>query len=166
MVAQQSAYEEVSDAQIFKQVFGSDSARIRPIMSGWFAVSRLPAILSSSSSSRRTGLRPSSSMRRPLPAILSLPAGDDVAGLTLNQVFADIDQFMYHYICPAGQSNAAIAQEYGLPLVAYEGGDGLPSGAWVLNSAVFAAAQNDPRMYQALRHHDQRLGAGRRGSLQ
>ena len=44
MVAQQSAYEEVSDAQIFEQEFGSDVARIRPIMSGWFARCSLPAI--------------------------------------------------------------------------------------------------------------------------
>ena len=39
MVAQQSAYEEVSDAQIFEQVFGSASTQVRPIMAG--ASSRL-----------------------------------------------------------------------------------------------------------------------------
>ena len=36
-VAQQSAYEEVSDSQIFEQTFGSGSSRIRPIVAGWEA---------------------------------------------------------------------------------------------------------------------------------
>ena len=72
-----------------------------------------------------------------------------MAGLTLNQLFADIAQYMTTYIIPDMQSNAAIAKEYGLSLVAYEGGNGLVPGPDELNYAVMAAAQNDPQMYQA-----------------
>ena len=146
MVAQQSAYEEVSDAQIFEQEFGSDSARIRPIMSGWFAYSvyqqnELQFI-------DQTYGPPSQFIYATAVAgYFSLPAGDDVAGLTLNQDFAEIYQFLSSTFVLDVKTDAGIAQEYGVPLVAYEGGSGFPSGN-VLNSAVFTAAENDPRMYQ------------------
>ena len=73
---------------------------------------------------------------------------NNVAGLTLNQIFADLNQYLTTDIVPWLQSDAAVAKQYGVPLVAYEGGQGLAPGANDLNSAVMQQAQNDPRMYQ------------------
>ena len=41
-----------------------------------------------------------------------------------------------------------MAKQYGVPLVAYEGGQALAPGANDLNFSVMQQAQNDPRMYQ------------------
>jgi hypothetical protein len=147
MIAQQSAYQEVSDAQIFKQVFGSQSARVLPIMSGWsifpsYSQYALQFI-------QQTYGAPSQYIyATAVSAYIELPGGDDVSGLTLSQLFADLNQYMTSSFVPNLQSDITVAQEYGLPLIGYEGGEGLPSGTGILNSAVFTAAQNDPRMYQ------------------
>ena len=103
---------------------------------------------SSSSSSRNTGHPPSSSTRRPWLPTLGLPSGDNVAGLTLTQLFADLNQYLTTTSSPGLQSDAAVAKQYGVPLVAYEGGQSLVPGANDLNFSVMQQAQNDPRMYQ------------------
>ena len=148
MVAQQSAYEEVSDAQIFEQVFGSDGARVRPIMAGW---ATNPSYLQYALQFiQQTYGNPSQFIYADALAMyFGMPSRDNVAGLTLNQLFADISQYMTATLVPAMQSNAATTKQYGLSMVAYEGGNGLVPGPNDLNYAVMAAAQNDPRMYQA-----------------
>ena len=160
--AQQSAYEEVLIAKIFDQVFGSQVAgsgrswrRRRP--------GRISRAGSSSSSSRNTG-RPSQFIYASAVApYVGIPSGDNVAGLTLNQLFADLNQYLTSDIVPWLQSDAAVAQQYGVPLVAYEGGQGLVPGANDLNFSVMQQAQNDPRMYQlylALMKDWQQVGGG------
>ena len=146
MVAQQSAYEEVSDAQIFEQTFGSASARVRPIMAGfvdgsYYQQFELQFI-------QQTYGSPSQFIYATAVApYVSLPSGDNVAGLTLNGVFADLNQYLMSSLVPALRSDATVAQQYGLPLVAYEGGQSLVPGTNDLNFNVMQQAQNDPRMY-------------------
>ncbi len=81
------------------------------------------------------------------PYIL-LPDGDNVAGLTVDQIFAGLDQSLTQDVIPWIQSDAAVAKAYGVQLVAYEGGQALVPGPNELNFSVMAAALNDPRMYQ------------------
>ena len=79
---------------------------------------------------------------------ISLPTGDNVAGLTLDGVFADLNQYLTTSLVPAIQADATLAAQYGLPLVAYEGGQSLWPGANYLNYVVMTQWQNDPRMHQ------------------
>ncbi len=144
MVAQQSAYEEVSIAKSFDQVFGAQS---RGCGRSWRG--RRPRRQSragnSSSSSRITGHRRSSSTRRPWPLTSGSPSSDDSSVLTMSQLFADINQYMTSDYMSLLQSDVAVAQQYGVQLVAYEGGQSLPGNG--LNSNLMLAAQSDPQMY-------------------
>ena len=147
MVAQQSAYEEVSIAKIFDQVFGSQAARVRPIMAALAAWSQ---VASWQLQFIQQNYGPPSQIiyGSAVAPYVTLPGGDNVAGLTINEVFADLNQYLVSDIVPWLQSDAAVAAQYGVPLVAYEGGQGLAPGANDLNFSVLQAAQNDPRMYQ------------------
>ena len=139
MVAQQSAYEEVSDAQIFEQTFGSMSARVRPIMAGfvdgsYYEQFELQFIQQTYGSPNQfiyaTAIAP----------YVMLPSGDNVAGLTLNGVFTDLNQYLASSLVPALKSDATVAEQYGLPLVAYEGGQSLVPGTNDLNFSVMQQA--------------------------
>ena len=147
MVAQQTAYEEVLIAQIFKQTFGAGSSRVRPVLSGWATQS---VIINDALQfiQQNFGPPPQFIYATAEAAYVGLPAGDNVAGLTLNQVFTDMNQYLTSKLVPSLQSDAAVAAQYGLPMVAYEGGQGLVPGTNALNYNVLQAAQLDPRMYQ------------------
>src|SRR5262249_43683237 len=71
----------------------------------------------------------------------------DVAGLTLNQLFADLNQDVISQYIPSIQSNAAVAQSFGIELTTYEGGQSMYSPN-DLNYAVKEQSMYDPRMYQ------------------
>lgn len=146
-VAQQSAIEEIADAQIFKQAFGSGSARVLPVMAGWTI---FPSYQTYALQFIQQKYGPPSQFLYATAdsAYFGLPSNDDVAGMTLDQLFADLNQVMTSNFVPNVRADMAVARAYGLPLVAYEGGEGLPTAPGILNSAVFAAAQTDPRMYQ------------------
>ena len=147
MVEQQTAYEEVSIAQIFKQTFGAESSRVRPILSGQATQS---VIINTALQFIQKNFGPPSQFiyATAEAAYVGLPNGDNVAGLTLDQVFTDMNQYLTSKLAPALQSDAAAAAKYELPMVAYEGGQGLLPGTNALNYNVLLAAQSDPRMYQ------------------
>ena len=131
----------------FEQVFGSASAQVRPIMAGWTTGSyyqqyELQFI-------QQTYGPPSQFIYATAVApYIGLPSGDNVAGLTVNQLFADLNQVLATTVVSWLQSDDAVAKQYGLPLVSYEGGQGLAPGANDLNYSVMQQAQTDPRMYQ------------------
>ncbi len=80
---------------------------------------------------------------------VGLSSKQDVTGLTLDQLFADLDQNLTTSFVPMIQSDFAMAEQYGVPLVAYEGGQSLDAGQ--SSGPMFtlmSQAQNDPRMYQ------------------
>ena len=77
-------------AQIFEQEFGSDVARIRPIMAADGLHIQSTSNTSFSLSTRRTGQRSQFIYAYGRRRLFYPPAGDNVAGLTLNQDFADI----------------------------------------------------------------------------
>ena len=162
MVGQQSAYEEVSDAQIFEQAFGSSSALVRPIVAGWCTNSiyqqyELQFI------QQIYGPPAQFVYATAVAPYVQLPGGDNVAGLTLDQVFADLNQSLTNRIIPSLQSDTAVAAQFDVPLFSYEGGQSLIPGANGLNLNVMQQAQNDPRMYQvyiALMNEWQQVGGG------
>jgi hypothetical protein len=147
MVAQQSAYEEVSIAKTFDQIFGSQAARVRPIMAAQEAWSQV-ASWELQFIQQNYGPPSQFIYASAVAPYVSLTGGENVAGLTLNQVFADLNQDLDSDIVPSLESDAAVAEQYGVPLVAYEGGQSLVPGANDLNFGVMQQAQNDPRMYQ------------------
>ena len=146
MVEQQSAYELVSIGQTFRQVFGANSSRIRPIVAGWadsssYAQVQLQFIQSN------YGTPSQYVWGTAIAAYFSLPSQDDVPGLTRDQLFADMNDFLKTTYIGELLANAALAQSYDIPLVSYEGGEGIPS-ANSFDYQVKQAATTDPRMYQ------------------
>ena len=147
MVAQQSAYEEVLIAKTFDQVFGSGSSRVRPIMAAQAAWSQI-ASWQLQFIQQNYGPPSQFIYASAVAPYVALPSGVNVAGLTINQIFTGLNQYLKSDVVPWIQSDAAVARQYGVPLVAYEGGQAMQPQANDLNFSVLQQAQNDPRMYQ------------------
>jgi len=143
-VEQQSAYKIVSFAQIFAQVFGTSSARIRPVLGAWAADSgaaqtQLQFIQTNFGTPNQYiwGVA--------IAQYIHLPSGDDVPGLTLNQLFADLNQTLESSFISGVASNEALAQSYNVSLVAYEGGESMYAPSF-LNYTLKEESLADPRM--------------------
>ena len=147
LTADQSAYELITDASIFKQVFGSESGNILPVLGGW---NTNPSFQSYALQFIQQEYGPPAQFiyATDVAPYIYISNSQNVSGLTLNQVFTDLNQDLTSSIYPALQSDASIAQQYGVGLVAYEGGQSLIPGNNDLNFNVMLQAQNDPRMYQ------------------
>ena len=162
MVEQQTAYQEVSIAQIFEQTFGAESSRIRPIIAGQATVSSVANY--ALQFIQQTYGPPSQFIYATAEApYVALYPKDNVAGLTLDQLFTDLNQYLSTGMTQALQADAAVAQQYGIPLISYEGGQGLVPGTNGVNYGVMLEAQSDPRMYQlylSLMNTWQQVGGG------
>ena len=143
-VEQQSAYELTTDGLIFDQVFGAASARVRPVVGGWATESN-SALTQLQFIQANFGAPSQYVWGVAIAPYVYLPNGDDKAGLTLNQLFADLNQSMDGQYIQAIQSNATVARSYNVALAAYEGGESMyaPNG---LNYTVKEEAMADPRM--------------------
>ena len=162
MVAQQAAYEEVSIAKIFDQTFGAQASRVRPIMAAQQAWSQI-ASWQLQFIQQNYGPPSQFIYAASVADYATLPNGDNVAGLTLNQLFADLNQYLTSDDVPWIKADAAVASQYGLPLVGYEGGQAMAAGANNLNYSVIQQAEIDPRMYQfyvAMEQDWQEYGGG------
>ena len=124
LVAQQAAYSLVNDGQIFDQVFGGGQ-RAGPADPGRAGrVGPVPDL--------RAAVHPAA-VRAAVAVHLrdwrwpptSASTGPITASTTLTSFFADIADFLTTYFVPTVTSNAAVAKQYGVPLVAYEGGESL-----------------------------------------
>lgn len=145
-VAEQSAYMEIQDGGIFKTVFGSSSAQVIPVLAGWaYGSSYQQAALQWVQSTYGSPANYFGDLA--IAPYIGLPSGVDVKGLTLNQLFAGLNQTLNTSYVSQLQTNASIASTYGLSLVAYEGGQSMTAQSG-LNYAVKEQAKNDPRMFQ------------------
>jgi NPCBM/NEW2 domain len=148
LVAQQSAYEIVTDGQIFDQAFGSaGAARVRPILGAQasydaFENYALQFI------QQQFGAPSQYIYAVAVAPYISITSSENVSGLTLNQLFTDLEGYLDDQVVPWITADASLATQYDLPLVAYEGGQSLVPGANDLNFSVMQQAQDDPRMYQ------------------
>jgi hypothetical protein len=163
LVSQQTAYTLVNDGQIFDQVFGTAQAsRVRPILGGqaaWtqFQTYELQFI------QQQFGSPSQYIDSLAVAPYIAINSNQNVSGLTINQLFTDLNQYYTSQVIPWITSNVALAKQYGVPLMAYEGGQGLVPGTNGLNEAVMQQAQNDPRMYQlyvAMMQEWQQAGGG------
>jgi len=145
-VEQQSAFELYSSAQIFDQVFGTGSARIRPVLGGWAAIADA-AQTQLQFIQTNYGAPSQYIWGVSIAPYLSLPGGDDVPGLTINQLFADLNQDLNTKYVSTITANQAVAQAYNIPLVAYEGGESMYAFN-NLNYAVKEESMADPRMHE------------------
>ncbi len=147
LVAQQSAYSLVNDGQIFDQVFGAAAARVRPVLGGQLAWT---AFSSYGLQFIQQYFGPPSKYLYAIGAApyVTIYDSQNVAGLTLDQLFADMHQYLNNSIVPWIHNTMALASQYGLRMVGYEGGQGLVPGANNLNFGLFQQAQSDPRMFQ------------------
>jgi hypothetical protein len=158
-VAQQSAYKTKVIGDIFKSVFGSDAGRIKPILGGFtlyapYNTTELDFLKSN------YGDLSNSIDSMAIGAYVGLAGGTDVPGLTMDGVFASLNQYLNTTYVNSIDSNEAVAERYGVKLVAYEGGQGLATSG--PNGPLEVQAQSDPRMYDLYRRlisiWDQRVG--------
>ncbi|HEY1683808.1 MAG TPA: dockerin type I domain-containing protein [Tepidisphaeraceae bacterium] len=150
LVGQEDAYRTMQISQIFQQVFGTADSQVQIVFAGqaaWthFAASGLQYIQTNYGS-------PSQYINDlAVGSYVTINGSQDVAGLTLDQLFADLNQYMTSDIIPWIQQSSQLAKQYNLPLVAYEGGQGLTSAYNSTgNQALMEQAQNDPRMGQII----------------
>jgi fibronectin type 3 domain-containing protein len=79
-----------------------------------------------------------------VPGYIALTSAQDVPGLTLDQVFADLNNTLTTTFYQTTAADVTFANSYGIPLYCYEGGQSLiPDDE---NASVELAAQADPRM--------------------
>ena len=135
-IAQQSAYELFSIGQTFDQAFGSSSSRVRPVIGAWSIFAAATAGVQLQFIQSNYGAPANYVYAVAIAPYVGLPSGDDVAGLTENQLFADLNTTINTQYVSSLQSSATVAQSFGLPLVTYEGGTSLPSGYSGLNAQV------------------------------
>jgi hypothetical protein len=149
--AQEAAYRLMQVANIFRQEFGDQADRVRPVFGGQFTN---PFWLKQGLQFINANFGPPSNYFYGVavaPYIILDPKVD-VPGLTMNQLFASLNSYLNTTMVPDIAANAALAQQFGLQLVSYEGGQALQ--AWNpklqanVNDGLKLAAQNDPRMDQ------------------
>jgi fibronectin type 3 domain-containing protein len=81
-----------------------------------------------------------------VPGYIGLSSTQDVSGLTLNQLFTDLNTYLTTTFAQTTAANVTFTQGYGIQLYSYEGGQNLiPDG---VNASVKLAAETDPRMGQ------------------
>jgi hypothetical protein len=145
LVAQQAAYTTVQDAQIFDQVFGSGASRVRPILGGQesydaFQTDELQFI------QQEFGPPSQYIYAQAVAPYASTDQSLYTPGMTLDQLFSYMQEYVSNHLTPNLDSDGALDQQYGVPMVAYEGGQGLTPGFNNPNYAVLQQAQTDPRM--------------------
>ncbi len=161
MVAQQSAYEMVAIARAFDQAFGARSAQVRPIFAGFTDDPRYQQ-WALQFIQQNYGAPSQYLWGMAIYTYAGIP-NDTQAGLTLNEIFSELESYITGGLTSALQTNAAIAHSYGLSLVGYEGGQSLGEGGTGSNYNLELQAQSDPRMFQVyinLIHAWEQAGGG------
>jgi hypothetical protein len=151
---QEAAYKLFQFTQIFQQEFGSQASRVLPVLGGQ-AVDT--TFLKAGLAFINTTYGPPSHY---FDAIAIAPyvrvdPSVDVPGMTMDQLFASMNSYLNGTLANGIAANAAVAQQYGLQMVAYEGGQSLVAWNPVLkqdeNYDTKLAAQDDPQMSQLYR---------------
>jgi hypothetical protein len=158
------AYRSVQLCRIVKQEFGADASRVRCVANGQAASAEVSrTILACELASGELG----KACGRELDALAVAPyfgyyLGEDAYASTVDAWAAEPDggldsifrEINGHALPEAKDWNVAskqAADEYGLPLVGYEGGQHLVTYSGGKAEALFLAANRDPRMGAALR---------------
>lgn len=149
--AQRAALRTVEIGRIFRAEFGVAAERIRPVLGGQAVYTYF----------QETGLKYLQQAVGPpagelfgmaIAPYFALEAHIDKPGLTLDQMFNYLYTAAPEQARWVTQMNRGLADRYGLPLLAYEGGQAITAYNGV-NVAVKRAAQTDPRMGRVVRDY-------------
>ncbi len=148
--AQQIAFKIDAISAIFRKEFGNSAGRVRPVLAGQAANSFW--IESGLKYLKARGTEP----RQSLYGIAIAPYVNfdqeklDKTGLTLDQLFAAMNDYLDRDVTSWIARHKQLADQYGVKLLAYEGGQHLiafnPSTGHEDNERLKIEAQQDPRM--------------------
>jgi len=158
--AQQSAFKLMNFSAIFREEFGPRAAQVAPVFGGFYYAGWTEAGLDFINSKYGTPSRYFAAAS--VAEYVDLFEGTDVQGLTMDGLFASLDRYLNENVLPSIQANRAVTARYGLPLFAYEGGQGM-SNLNNVNGELKEAAQEDPRMgalYERLMNAWTQYGGG------
>jgi len=145
-VAEENAYREMQISNIFSQVFGADKGRVKAELGGFAVYSNFLSIgLSYINSHFGSPSQYFSAIA--IAPYIGISSSINNSGLTLNSLFASMNQAVSTSFVSEIQAHKALANLYGLSLDAYEGGQSL-TGNVGGNYRVKLQAQSDPRMAQ------------------
>ena len=150
-VARQAAYKLKGISDIFRQLGPNQSSRVQPVFGafeGWdyFAKTGLDFVQRTYHTTEPFFF----SAMAVAPYVDVSRAGVDQAGLTMDALFADMNNNLNTTVAGQIRANKAVADAYGLTMMAYGGGPGIVSFTG-LNGPLKQAAQDDPRMGQLYR---------------
>ncbi len=144
-VAQQTAFQTRNIGNIFKQVFGSQSSRVIPVLGGWAAVSAYNQVALQFLQTNYGAVSNSIADFAIAPYVL-LTSGTDVPGLTMTRLFNSMENYLSTDVSSWLTANESLSKTFGVPVISYEAGQGLyPSSSQ--NPTLENQAQNDPGMY-------------------
>jgi hypothetical protein len=144
-VAQQTAYKIKQIGDVFKQAFGAQAGRVRPVLAG-FTISANYNQVALQFLSDHYGSPSNSIYALGIAPYVMLTKGTNTSGLTLDKMFASMNNYLNNTLPSILTSDVSLAGKFGVPVIAYEGGSGVTNQnptKWVK-----AAAQSDPRMYK------------------
>ena len=144
-VAQQTAFQTRSIGNIFKQVFGSQSSRVIPVLGGWAAGASYNQVALQFLQTNYGAVSNSIADFAIAPYII-LSSGTDVPGLTMTGLFNSMENYLDTDVSSWLTANESLSKTYGVPVISYEGGQGLYPGL-SKNPTLENQAQNDPGMY-------------------
>lgn len=144
-VQQQVAFRVKRISEIFRSEFGSDFGRVIIVLAGqgvnpWIVTQALNFL------QNKYGTVSGYVGALSMAAYVHFLEESDRPGITLDQLFANLNDYVDNMVAPRVRAHKQLAQESGnLPLVAYEGSQAL-MGANGLNQELKLEAQYDPRM--------------------
>ena len=148
LVLQEAAYQIVTDGEIFRNAFGASASVVKPVLAGF--ISDPTAFTTALQYVQQTFGPPSQYLSDiSIAPYIFMSNSLDNSSLTMDILFASLNQNLSIQMAAAAQS-VQIGNSFGLPTVAYEGGQSLsPWNTYgvVTNSWLKYTAQRDPRMY-------------------
>ncbi|APW60403.1 NPCBM/NEW2 domain-containing protein [Paludisphaera borealis] len=148
MVAQQTAFQLKKISDIFRQEFGADFDRVIPVLGGW-TISPWVIQVGLQFIQDHYGAPDQFIKSTAIAPYFGLKSGTKAATLSASGFFTSINQ----YLDQAGtniQNNVKVAAAFGLPLDAYEAGQGLTTPSSIVTTQ---AILDDPRMYDVYKRY-------------
>ena len=154
-VADEVAIRVSQIASIFRQAFADRPGQVQPILAGQAANSGyLGEALSYMAA--HIGAPGQIISGVAINAYATIPPALETGGWTPDQIFAFLNKYIDTNLNNQFKATDALAQQYGVPMLAYEGGQALRNFNPALNSIINAAAktyaETDPRMAQVIQH--------------
>jgi hypothetical protein len=143
--AQETAYETAIFGNIFKQTFGADAGRVLQILPGWDGATDYNTI-ELQFLQQDYGNPNQTVYALAVAPYVDLMPGTDVPGLTMNGLFASVNESLDTTYSSDIDADLLTAKTYNVALVTYEAGQSFnPYNG--INEQLKQEAQSDPRIY-------------------